>query len=86
MALQSYEQLGTRGMEEVVRVEVELVGCRQRDGATVDLGERDRAVERDDRRGAIVRRRSYSARIWCQSVSAAVVASLCTALIAAWIW
>jgi hypothetical protein len=29
---------------------------------------------------------SYSARIWDQSVSAADRASLCTALIAAWIW
>jgi hypothetical protein len=36
--------------------------------------------------GATVRSWSYSCRICLQSVAAAVGASLCTALIAAWIW
>jgi hypothetical protein len=36
--------------------------------------------------GATTMSWSYRVRIWAQSVASAVAASLCTALIAAWIW
>ena len=85
-AAEPAQQVGADGVEEVVAVEVELVDERERGLRPVDLGDRDGAVERDDRARREREELVVERRICRQSVSAAARASLWTALIAAWIW
>ena len=53
IASETREEVGADGVEDVVAVERELLHERERDVRPVDLGDRDRAVERDDGLGAI---------------------------------
>ena len=81
------EQVGADGVEQVVAVERQAVDERERRRRPLDLGDRDRAVERDDRR----RREREQLVVELHDLrasrsSAAVGASLCTALIAACSW
>ena len=48
VAVEANEQLGAGGVEQVIGVEVEGVDDGERRRRTFDLGEGDRAVERDD--------------------------------------
>src|SRR5207302_424136 len=45
------QQIGADRVEQVVAGEVEIVDQRQRGCGAVDLGDRDRAVQRNDRTG-----------------------------------
>ena len=72
-------------MEEVVAVEPEIRQQGETRLRTMDLGHRDRSVEGDHRAGTERQELVVERTICIQSVSAAVLASLWTALIAAWI-
>src|SRR5205823_10949969 len=77
------EKVGSDGVEQVVAIELEAVQESECGIRSLDLGDRDRAVQATTGLGASERSWLYSCRICHQSVAAASAASLCTALIAA---
>lgn len=70
----------------VVAVQRQLADQPERRPRAMDLGNYDGAVVRDNRSRGVHQKLLVERRIWPQSVWTAVGASLCTALIAAWIW
>ena len=88
-AAEAAEQVGAGGVERLVAVEVGAsasTAARPAPGpaTSATATARLRATTGVGRHGERAGRRAPA--IWAQSVSAAVGASLCTALIAAWIW
>jgi hypothetical protein len=73
-------------MLQVVATEAEAATRASAASAPSTSATATAAVQRHDRVGVSARNWPYSRRICHQSVMAATGASMCTALIAAWIW
>ena len=84
VAPQSSEQIGADRMEQVVATKVEAINEGERSMAPSTSATATARLSATTGPGASVKRWLYSCRTCRQSVSAAVGASLWTALIAAW--